>query len=168
VTRFLLHCQLLKAVKRMTRPTGVTIIAILTFLGAVLLGFGAFIFLFVGVMGMMGGDAGQPFSVAIAAMGTAGGFSLLILAGVAGCTASGVLKLREWARIVSIIAIAAGVVCTIFSLFTSMGYLFVPPVPTILCHLLVVAAAMWMLGYLLRPNVKKAFSAATSRVLTSA
>lgn len=39
-------------------------------------------------MGMSGGDAGQPTSVAIAGMGIAGGCSLLILASVTVCLAN--------------------------------------------------------------------------------
>jgi hypothetical protein len=151
-----------EAVKNVMRPTGVTIIAVLTFFGAAILAFGALIFLFVGAMGMTGADAGEPFSVAIAGMGAAGGFSLLVLASVASSVAIGVLKLREWARMVSIATFAIGIVCTIFSLFTVMGYLVIPAVPMILCHLAVMAAAVWMLSYLLRPTVKQAFSAVTA------
>jgi hypothetical protein len=145
-----------------SRPTGVTVIAILTFCEAAILGFGAFAFFFVGIVGMSGADAGGPFSVAIAAMGAAGGFSLLVLAAAAACVAIGVLKLREWARIVSIATFGIGIVCTILSLFTVMGYLIIPAVPMILFHLAVMAAAVWMLSYLLRPTVKQAFRPATA------
>ncbi len=86
----------------MKRPTGVTIIAVLTFFEAASLTLGSLAFFSVAVMGMTGLDAGEPTSVAFAEMGVAGGFSLLTLAGVAACLAIGVLKLREWARIVSI------------------------------------------------------------------
>jgi hypothetical protein len=101
----------------MKRPIGVTIIAALTFFGAAALALGSFAFFVVAVMGMTGGDARDPASVAIAGMGVAGGFSLLVLAGVAACLAIGVLDLREWARIISIASIAAGIGCTILSLF---------------------------------------------------
>jgi hypothetical protein len=143
----------------MKRPTGVTIVAILTFFGAALLALGSLALFLAAVVGMTGGDAGDPASVAIAGMGGAGGFSLLVLAGVAVYVAVGVLNLREWARIVTIVAIAVGVAFTIFSLFTFMGYLVIPAGPMIVCHLLVMAAAVWMLAYLLRPRVKQAFRA---------
>jgi predicted membrane channel-forming protein YqfA (hemolysin III family) len=139
----------------------VTIVAILTFFGASILALGALAFFFIAVVGMTGGDGGDPASVAIAGMGVAGGFSLLVLAGVAACLAVGVLKLREWARIVSIASIAVGIACTILSLFTILGFLVIPAGPMIVCHLLVMAAAVWMLVYLLRPGVKQAFSAVT-------
>ena len=109
----------------------------------------------------MGEDAGEPVSAAIAGMGVAGGFSLLVLAGVAVCLAIGVLKLREWARIVSIASIAVGFGCTVLSLFAFRGYLMIPILPSIVWHLMVMATAVCMLAYLLRPRAKKAFGAVT-------
>jgi hypothetical protein len=140
------------------RPTGVTIIAVLTFFGAAVLALGSITFFFVAVLGMTGGDAGDPVSVAIAGMGVAGGFSLLILASVCGCLAIGVLELQEWARIVSIASIAAAIGCTTLSLFAFRRYVVIPVVPSIVFHLLVMTTAVWMLAYLLRLRVKHAFS----------
>jgi len=141
------------------RPTGVTIIAVLTFFGSAVLALGSVAFFFVAVMGMTGRDAGDPVSVAIAGMGMAGGFSLLVLAGVAVCLTIGVLELREWARIASI---ALGIGCTILSLFAFRGYALIPAVPSVVCHLLVTTTAVWMLVYLLLPRVKLAFVALTA------
>lgn len=146
----------------MKRPTGVTMLAVLTFFGAASLALGSIAFFFIAVMGMTGGDAGEPVSVAIAGMGVAGGFLLLILAGVAACLTIGVLELCEWARIGSIASIAAGIGCTIFSLFAFRGYLMIPVVPSIICHVLVMAMAVWMLAYLLHPRVKQVFGALTA------
>ena len=151
-----------KVSQSVKRPMGVTIIAVLTFCGAAILALGSFGFFFVGVMGMSGGDAGQPTSVAIAGMGIAGGCSLLILASVTVCLAIGVLKLREWAWIVSIASNAVGIGCTILSLFAIKEYRVLPPVPSIVFHLLVVSTGVWMLAYLLIPRVKQAFSAAAA------
>ena len=97
--------------------------------------------------------------MAIAGMAAAGGSSLLVLAGVATCLAIGVLELREWARIGSIASIAAAIGCTILSLFSFRGYVMLPAVPSVVCHLLVMTTAVWMVGYLLRTRVKKAFGA---------
>jgi hypothetical protein len=143
------------------RPTGVTIIAVLTFLGAAILALCSLALFFLAVMAMTGGDAGEPASVAIAGMGVAGGFSLLVLAGAAACLAMGVLELHEWARIASIASVAAGIGYTILSLFAFRRSLVIPAVPSILCHLLVAATAVWMLAYLLLPRVKEAFSVLT-------
>ncbi|MGB8898081.1 MAG: hypothetical protein WCC90_01970, partial [Methylocella sp.] len=73
----------------MRRPAGVTIIAIATIVGAAILAVGSCVFFFIAVMAIGGGDGGDPVSASIAGMGVAGGFSLLVLAGVAGCLALG-------------------------------------------------------------------------------
>jgi|SRR5580693_466561 len=104
------------------RPTGVTIIAVLTFCGAAILALSSFGFFLIAVMGTTSKDGRQPVSAAIDGMGVAGGFSLLVLASVAACLAIGVLKLCEWARIVSIASVAAGIGCTIFSIFAFWSY----------------------------------------------
>ncbi|MGA8142324.1 MAG: hypothetical protein WB987_00355 [Candidatus Acidiferrales bacterium] len=144
------------------RPTGVTVIAIFTFIGAGILALGSFGFFFVAIMALTGGDVGDPVSASIAGMGVAGGFSLLVLAGVAGCLAVGVLELQEWARIVSIASIAVGIGCTIVSIFAFAGNAGVPVVPVVLGHVLVIGAAAWMIEYLARPGVRQAFRTATA------
>jgi hypothetical protein len=142
----------------MKRPAGVTAIAIATFTGAVILALGSFAFFFVAVMAISGGDGGDPVSVSIAGMGVAGGFSLLVLAGVASCLALGVLQLCEWARILAIGCIAVGIACAILSIVTFLGYPVVPLGPMIFSHSLVIGVAGWSIAYLARPNVKQAFS----------
>ena len=67
------------------RPAGVTIIAVLTFCGAVVLALSSFSFFLIAVMGTTSKDGRQPVSAAIDGMGVAGGFSLLVLASVAAC-----------------------------------------------------------------------------------
>ncbi len=140
------------------RPAGVTIIAIATFAGAAILALGSFAFFFVAVMAIGGGDGGDPVSASIAGMGVAGGFSLLVLAGVAGCLALGVLQLCEWARILAISCIGIGIVCTIVSILTFIGYPLVPLGPMIFVHALLIGAAGWSIAYLAKPDVKQAFS----------
>jgi hypothetical protein len=140
------------------RPAGVTIIGIATFTGAAILALGAFAFFFVAVMAIGGGDGGDPVSASIAGMGVAGGFSLLVLAGVAGCLALGVLQLCEWARILAIGCIGIGILCTIISILTFIGYPVVPLGPMIFVHSLVIGAAGWSIAYLAKPDVKQVFS----------
>jgi hypothetical protein len=142
----------------MKRPAGVTIIAIATFAGAAILALGAVAFFFVAVMAIGGGDGGDPVSASIAGMGVAGGFSLVVLAGVAGCLALGVLQLCEWARILAISCIGIGILCTIISILTFIGYPVVPLGPMIFVHSLVIGAAGWSIAYLAKPDVKQAFS----------
>jgi hypothetical protein len=163
VIRYCTRFEMSEVCKNMKRPIGVTIIAVLAFFGAAILAVGACGFFFVALMGMTGGDVGDSASVAIAGMGVAGGFSLLVLAGVAVCLALGVLALREWARIVAVASIGAGIGFTILSLFAVRRYVVLPAVPSIYCHLLVVTTAVWMLAYLLLPRVKQVFSAVTAQ-----
>jgi hypothetical protein len=146
------------------RPAGVTSVAILTLFGAAILSLSSFVLLFFAAMVMSGGDAGEPVSVALAGMGAAGGFSLLILAAIAVCLAIGVLKLREWARATSIAAIAAGFACTLLSLFALRGYVIIPVLPSVVCHLFVLATAGCMVEYLSRARVKQVFNMSTLNV----
>ena len=155
---FLRDAKCLKEGKSVKRPIGVTIIAVLTFFAATVLALGSIAFFLVAVLGITGGDAGDPVSTAIAGMGVAGGFSLLVLASVGGCLAIGVPELQESARIVSIASIAAALGCTILSLSAFRRYAVIPVVPSIVFHLLVMTTADWMLAYLLRLRVKQAFS----------
>ena len=83
--------------------------AVLTFSGAMILALGSFAFFLVSVMVATGDERGEPVSVAIAGMAVAGGFSLLILAGVAGWMAMNAGELREWAGTVSVTAMVASV-----------------------------------------------------------
>jgi hypothetical protein len=144
------------------RPTGVTAVAVLTFFGAAILALSSFAFFFVAVMAMTGGDAGERVSIALTGMGFAGGFSLLVLTAIATSLAIGVLKLREWARIMSIASIGAGIAFAVLSLVVFRRYVVIPVVPSIACHLLVVVVAGCMAEYLSRDHVKQLFSASTA------
>jgi hypothetical protein len=48
----------------------------------------------------------------------------------------------------------------ILSFFAVKEYRVLPPVPSIVFHLLVVSTGVWMLAYLLLPRVNQAFCAA--------
>jgi hypothetical protein len=141
------------------RPSGVTIIAVLMFIGAGFLALGSFVFFFVGVMDMTGADAAEPISTAIAAMGVSGGLFFLILAGAHVFLAMGVLKLRSWARLVCMVLIALGMALALMSFFLRVPN---PVAPRIVCQFLVIALDVWILWYLVRPHVKQAFGTATA------
>jgi hypothetical protein len=93
----------------MNRPTGVTVAAVLTFSGAMVLALGSCAFFVVGVMVATGDERTAPVSVAITGMALGGGFMLLTLAGAAGWVALNAGELREWARTVSLAGMAASV-----------------------------------------------------------
>jgi hypothetical protein len=93
----------------MNRPTGVTVAAVLTFSGAMVLALGSCAFFVVGVMVATGDERTAPVSVALTGMALGGGLMLLILAGAAGWLALNAGELREWERTVSFAEMAAGV-----------------------------------------------------------
>jgi hypothetical protein len=93
----------------MNRSTGVTVAAVLTFSGAMILALGSCAFFVVGVMVATGDERGAPVSVAITGMALGGGFMLLILAGAAGWIALNAGEVREWARTFSFAGMAASI-----------------------------------------------------------
>ena len=91
----------------MNRSTGVTVAAVLTFSGAMILALTSCAFFSVGVMVVTGDEGRAPVSEAIAGMALAGAVCLLILAVAAGYMAFSVVELRDWARTISFTEIAA-------------------------------------------------------------
>jgi preprotein translocase subunit SecY len=91
-------------------------------------------------------------------MAIGGSISLIILAGVAAGLAIALFELREWAWSASIISIGLGTVCTVLGLFAFRRFFLMPIALSLLCHLLVLAIAVYMLSYLLKPTVRQAFT----------
>ncbi len=139
----------------MARPTGVTIIAVLMFIGAAFLALGSLASFLVCGMVVTGGNAGEPLSAAFAGMGVSGGIFLLLLAGVYIVLAIDLLKLFNWARLTCMTVIAIGALVTI-GVFASMAHLAIEMIVT---QLFVIALDVWILWYLVRPHVKQAFGA---------
>jgi hypothetical protein len=140
----------------MGRPTGVTIIAVLDFIGAgfcVLAGLammlgGGFM---ATMMGQQDGGAGAGF---LGAIGAAAGVFFLVCAAVAVLLGWGLLKLKEWARIVTIVLAALGAVGALFGLLGVMGHFAAVAVFFVLIRLAINGLIIW---YLLQPHVKAAF-----------
>ena len=141
----------------MNRPIGVTVIAILMFLVAVLLVLASTACFFVGVMNVTGADSRDPVTVAIAGMTLAGGFSLLLLAAINITLGIGVLQLRETARRLCMASISLGVSLTLAGLFLLVLH---PPAAMIAAQLLLLAAYVVTLAYLVTPRVRQAFTPA--------
>jgi hypothetical protein len=150
----------------MTRPAGVTAIAVLYIIGAcfmVLVALGLIIggSLAGGALGsMIGGSqstsgTGAAGGVAVGLfLGAAGGIIMLIFAAAHGVVAWGMLKLKEWARIVSIALAVLGLVLAVPALL--FGVMRGSPVALVFT-LVRVAIAGWILWYLVQPHVKAAF-----------
>ena len=141
----------------MKRPIGITVVAILMFLVATLLVLGSIACFFVGVMNVTGADSRDPVTVAIAGMMLAGGFSLLLLAAINITLGIGVLQLRETARRLCMASISLGVSLTLAALFLLVLH---PPAAMIAAQLLLLAAYVATLAYLVSPRVRQAFTPA--------
>jgi preprotein translocase subunit SecY len=141
----------------MRRPLGVTLIATLTSVVAAVLVLACIAFAFIAIMTMTGEGFDQA-TTAITGMAIGGSVSLIILAGVAAGLAMALFELREWAWSASIVSIGLGTVCTVLGLFAFRRFFLMPIALSLLCHLCVVAIAVYMLSYLLKPAVRQAFT----------
>lgn len=147
----------------MQRPTGVTIIAVLDFIGAAACAILALLMFAGGAMlgslfnaaananGASGAGMGASF---MAGIGIFGGVIFLFFAALAIFVAIGLLKLKNWARIVTIVLSALGLLSTL-SRFVH-GFAGGGMVMTII----VLAYYIWAIWYMLQPNVKQAFGQA--------
>jgi hypothetical protein len=141
----------------MKRPIGVTVIAILMFLVAALLILGSAACFFVGVINLTAADSHDPVTAAIIGMTLAAGFSLLLLAAINITLGIGVLQLRETARRLCMASISLGVALSLAALFLLILH---PPAEMIAAQLLLLAAYLAALAYLVSPRVRLAFTPA--------
>src|ERR1700691_909464 len=141
----------------MQRPIGVTVIAILMFLGAALLVLGSAVCFFVGVISFTGAEVRDPVTAAIVGMALAAGFSFLLLAAIYVTLGIGVLQLRETARQLCMASISLAVALTLAALFVLVLH---PPASLIAAQLLFMAAYIGTLAYLVSARVRHAFTPA--------
>jgi hypothetical protein len=136
----------------MNRPTGVTVIAALYFLGAAFCVCLAIFFVVGGGLAshFLPPDTQIPRGV-IAAAGGLGAIFMLIGGAIAVAIAMGLLNLKEWARMVAIVFACLGLLGAAFSLlhFNPFG-------------LIRAAINGWILWYLLQPQVVAAFRRTTT------
>lgn len=144
----------------MQRPTGVTVIAVLDFIGA------GFCVIAALLMFMGGSILASLLGAAVAANGAPGAapaagimVSIGIIAGVivlcfgvlAVFVALGLLKLKNWARITTIVLAALGLLSSLRNLIAAFhgGGMVVT--------IIILAYYIWVIWYMLQPNVKAAF-----------
>ena len=142
----------------MARPTGVTILAVLSFLfaglyllaaaGMFLMGSSAGLAAMAGRGGSMGGP--------LAAMGAFAGIACLILAALCLVNGIGLLKLRGWARLLTILLTLLGIVFEVMGIVRAMAPMMMV---LIVWDLILIAIDAWILMYLFKPHVKAAFGA---------
>lgn len=149
----------------MARPTGVTVIAVLDFIGAGICALaGIAFFLGAGFMGTLIGQ-GQAAGSAqaggfVAMLGGAVGIVFLVIAAIAALIGWGLLGLKNWARIVQIVLAGLGLLGVLFGLLHFSA--------AILLGLLIRGAInALIIWYLLKPDVAAAFSQSQARATTA-
>jgi nucleotide-binding universal stress UspA family protein len=138
-------------------PFGVTVVAALIFCGAALLAIGCVAFFVFGHVAVTFGGQG-PMSSLLAGMGAGGAAFFLILAGAYSILASFLLKMRVWARRVTIYFVATGLVFAAIGIVQSLG----KHVPAVLAwQVLVVIVQVGIIWYLSRERTAQIFAASS-------
>ena len=144
----------------MGRPTGVTVLAILDFIGAglcVLMGLlmmlgGGFLASFISGQGGQGSAGAAGILAGLGAV--AGVFIIIIGGGVSALLGFGLWKLKEWARIITIVLAGIGGAFQLFGLLGSLAHFNLFAIVWSLFWTAIDALIIW---YLLKPEVKAAF-----------
>ncbi|HKF21628.1 MAG TPA: hypothetical protein VKE93_08670 [Candidatus Angelobacter sp.] len=143
----------------MGRPAGVTVIAVLCFLATaigILLGIGfmvggGFIANLINQQGGQGTGAGAGL---FAGLGVVIGVAILAFAALYAVVGWGLLKLKEWARIVTLVLAGLAVLGALFGLLGTFMHF---SVLILFWTAVRLAIAAWIIWYLLQPNVRAAF-----------
>jgi hypothetical protein len=146
----------------MNRPTGVTVLAILLFLGTallLLLGVGSFVGgAFIGSMIGASAKAGSGAAGAGlgAAIGAVVGVFFLIGAALNAVCGYGLWNLKEWGRMLTIVLTAIGIALAVINMAVAMMHFHIFGVFFVLIRIAIGGLVIW---YLSQPQVKAAFAA---------
>lgn len=133
----------------MTRPTGVTILAVLYFIGAGVLALaGLAMFAVGGMAGAMGG-----LGVMFGALGAFLGIVMLLFAALAGVAGWGLWTGKGWAWMLALVLTALNAVSNLFGFAGG-------DTTSIVSSVIGLAIAGFIIWYLLQPGVKKWFGKA--------
>ncbi len=136
----------------MERPTGVTVLAVLCFIGGAFAVLGGLAMFFVGAAGM----ASRPgMGMMMAGMGAFVGVFLLILAALYVIVGVGLWKLLNWGRILALVLVGIGAVFAVLGLFSALIHF---RIFAVVWQIIVVAIDLLIIWYLTRSDVKQAFS----------
>ena len=144
----------------MERPVGVTILAVLYFIGAAFAAMGGILFILGG--SMLSGILGQSSSPAAAGTsllalgGAVVGAICLVVAVLDFALGFGFIKLQNWARILAIVFTGISVVFGLLGMVTILAHL---AVFQLVFQGVVLAIEIWILVYLFKAHVKQAFGA---------
>jgi hypothetical protein len=135
----------------MKRPTGITILAILYIVLAILsLLWSGLVFGVGGLSTAFGGLLGAENMAAFGTSSAWSGFLGIIVAIVQFVVAIGLLSMKKWAWILALIAVALTVVQGIVGIFGGGPFAF-------MCGILGLLIPLGLLIYLLRPSIRQAF-----------
>jgi hypothetical protein len=140
----------------MERPTGVTILAVLYFIGTAFLGLCGILFIVGGSMLSGLAQSGGPGSAILAAGGAVVGAIFLVLALLELAIGIGFIKLQNWARVVAIVFTGIAVLFGVLGMFSLLAHVMVF---ALMIRFIVLALQIWILVYLFKPHVKQAFGA---------
>jgi hypothetical protein len=147
-----------KEERHMGRPVGVTILAILDFLGALAcIGLGILMFVGGGLGALAGSqatDGSGGVGAIVGALGAAAGVVFLICGAISFLLGWGLWKLKNWARIVTIVFMALGIAGALFGLVGIFAHFTVFGLIWTVFWLAIYALIIW---YLVKPEVKAAF-----------
>ena len=143
----------------MERPTGVTILAVLYFIGTAILAICAlFFFVLGGSMLSSVAQSGGPWSTILAAGGAVVGALFLVFALLQLALGIGFIKLQNWARVVAIVLTGIAVLFGAIGMLSLLAHVMVFALVT---RVITLAIQIWILVYLFKPHVKQAFGATT-------
>lgn len=142
----------------MERPTGVTVLAILDFLGALILICAGLAFLLgMGIAGAGMMSQARGGGAFLAGLGAIGGVVFLVFAAISALIGIGLWKLKNWARIVTIVFSGLGILGGLLGLLTALLHF---SVFTLVFRLVFIGIYALIIWYMLQPDVKKVFGVA--------
>jgi hypothetical protein len=147
----------------MERPVGVTILAVLYFIGAACSAI-AGILIIVGGSALSGalGSSSSPAAVGgtlLAMGGAVVAVICLVLAALYFVLGYGFIKLQNWVRILAIICTGIFILVELFGLVSIAAHM---GMFQVVFQIVTLAVAIWVLVYLFKSNVKQAFGASAS------
>ncbi|HEU4413330.1 MAG TPA: DUF2127 domain-containing protein [Candidatus Angelobacter sp.] len=152
----------------MNKPAGVIVISILYFLGAAFLALAGILFIVGGgtMAAMMSqqGQGGSGLATMMGVLGAGMGIFFLVFGAIDAFVGVGLLKLKNWARIIAIVLSAIGACFQLFGLLGSLTHFNIGSFVITLIFLGIHATIIW---YLMKPEVKAAFQAGQVRAASA-
>lgn len=144
----------------MERPLGVTILACLMYLGALAMtALGVVLMVGMGLIGAAVGGTEATGSGAgmamLASLGLIGGIVCLIFAGLHGAIGMGLWKLKNWARVTTLVLTGIGVLINSLGLLAALMAMEIFSIMWVGVQL---GLGVWIVMYLMKPETKQAFA----------